>query len=203
MEEVVNKILAGLRIKRFFLSKRPLSRTCVLTQEIIKGPIFRYYPNQNHSKQPIGYSLDAILQYIQVTGKDIDPMTREKWSKRDYERIDLLMSRYKLHEIYLSPLRARQRRTNELQAKCLLIFRAALRPSNINDCKNTSYFYNVLIEYEETFEELRHLDVAIAIETLHKTRSYFVSLDQPFQRYHDYIDATMGGTIGTFMDSLI
>ena len=202
MEDVAKRVISGLRIKKFLLRSRPLSMTCVLTQETIKGPIFRYFPNQNHQKRPIGYSLDAILQYIHVTGKDIDPMTREKWTKRDLERIDVLMSRHKLHDAYLSPLKVYQKKINELKNTCLLIFRAALRPSDINDCKDMDYFQDTLSEYLDVLNDLRQLDTDEAIKTLCDTRRYFESLHTPFQRYHDYVDASMAGLIGAFMDHL-
>ena len=114
-------------IQRFWRKRRPRNDTCAITQEALVPPIFRYYPDPNC--RPIGYSLVQILELVQITGKTTDPMTREKYTSTDLDRMDHLMTVYKLHDTYLSPKRAIEKKLQGLEAGVRVAYDSLLNPT--------------------------------------------------------------------------
>ena len=98
--------IAARRIQRWYRARRPLNTTCALTLEPLNRcwGVFRFYPPgriegatkpiQDPAGRPIGYDLRAIIKYLEVSKKRVDPNTRATYSQRDLTRIERLVKYY-------------------------------------------------------------------------------------------------------------
>jgi hypothetical protein len=119
---------AARRIARFIRNIRPRNSECSLTLDLLRPPIFRYYPQHNYKQRPIGYSLSAILDYIQVGKRLMDPCTREMYNDDDLRRMDVLIHAYRLHNE--SPFHTRMCEIRSLESSVACTFESVLRPSD-------------------------------------------------------------------------
>lgn len=132
MDQVVLKLIAVLRIQKFIRRIQPRNVVCALTYEPLKKSkaVFRFYPDGQKSnatgKLPIGYDLEAMLDYIQTVQKLIDPCTRLPYTVRDLQRMQYLIAAHKLER--LSPLVEYKKRIAGLRAESLMAWRGIVYP---------------------------------------------------------------------------
>lgn len=102
------------RIQRWYRSKKTRDPVCPISFEPLSSVrIYRFYPASGG--RPIGYNIAALLSYIETTGRDIDPMTRTRYTLRDMRRFDAVINYYKLGA--QSPLHTRELKMSGIESE--------------------------------------------------------------------------------------
>jgi hypothetical protein len=80
-------------LMRRWVRKRIRNKDCPITLEPLQDPKFTHVSASGYVR---GYNLDALVQYILVSGKGIDPVTRTPFTEVELKRMDWLVSKNKL-----------------------------------------------------------------------------------------------------------
>lgn len=205
MESVIKAFIekrAARCITRFAKRIQPLNTVCSLTMSELRPPIFRYYPGQDYRRRPIGYSLESIMQGISITGKLVDPCTREEYSERDLKRLETLAVVYHLDSEFDTPSVMRSRLLQRTEAEVITIFETILNPSEETlDSVLSGWVYQMFLQI---ISRLRAVEI-IERESARQLVARMISTaygDRAFDRYHHYIEGNMRYIFEQFLTSL-
>ena len=187
VEVVLQQRVAARKIARFWKRVRPRNDTCAVTLAPLQPPIFRYYPEHDYTKRPIGYDLHAIIQNIKVTGKLLDPCTREDYTTDDFQRLDALTRAYNIP--FQSPLAIRERLLNEMDAALFTMFRATLYPPReiLHDLLAAATMRPFMI-LAQSVREMAQLDPDRAMAVCARMLDAIMHNESVFSRFLDILD---------------
>lgn len=185
--EQLKRRIAARKIQCFWRRVQPLNDTCAVTLTRLQPPIFRYYPKHDYTKRPIAYNLEAVLQNIKVSGKLVDPCTREDYDKDDFARMDALTRAY--HIPFESPLATRERFLSDVETVAMAVFLGTLQPTDdalydlLNAWLMRRFFFLV-----ELMHDVARLDRARAAVLCGRMMSMVTGGRDSFRRFHDFFD---------------